>query len=97
MSLIVVATKLSQPIDNINRYPESDLDPNIVQIQWPKWSQAMAEPPSNGLKRGREIHVTDADVFGMSQKHMDDYMDFYQRTWLDDRDPKSIYFHFHSV
>jgi RNA polymerase I-specific transcription initiation factor RRN7 len=93
MSLIIVATKLSQPFDSIRRYPESDSDPSTVQIDWPKWAQAMAEPPSGGLRRGQEIHVTDADVFGMSEKQMDDYLDSYQRTWIDDRDPKSMYFH----
>lgn len=93
MSLIVIATKLSQPFDSINRYTESESDPNTVQINWSKWAQTIVEPPSDGLKRGQEIHVTDADVFGMSEKQIDDYLDFYQRTWSDDRDPKSMYFH----
>jgi RNA polymerase I-specific transcription initiation factor RRN7 len=96
MSLIVIATKLSQPFDSINRYTESESDPNTVQINWSKWAQTIVEPPSDGLKRGQEIHVTDADVFGMSEKQIDDYLDFYQRTWSDDRDPKSMYFHLFS-
>jgi len=91
MSLIVVATKLSQPFDNVIRYPESESDPSIVQINWSQWAQAMAEPASDGLRKGEEIHVTDADVFGMTEKQMDNYLDAYQRTWIDDRDPKSMY------
>ena len=92
MSLIVVATKLSQPFDSIARYSERDSDPSTLQINWAKWAQAVAEPPSDGLKRGQEIHVTDTDVFGMTEKQMDDYLDSYQRTWIDDRDAKSMYF-----
>ena len=51
----------------------------------------MAEAPTKGLKRGEEIKVTDADVMKMSGKQMDDYLDWYQRTWIDDRNPKSMF------
>ena len=90
MSLIIVATKLSQPFDNISRYLQGESDPSTVQIDWGKWPQIMVESPSVGLRRGDEIHVTDVDVLSMSEKEMDDYLDFYQRNWADDRDPKSI-------
>lgn len=90
MSLIIIATKLSQPSDEISRYPQCESDPSNVQIDWTKWSQTMAESPSDGLKRGDEIYVTDANVLRMSEKAMDDYLDFYQQNWVDDRDPKSI-------
>jgi hypothetical protein len=90
MSLIVIATKLSQPFDDIFRYPKSDADPSSVQIDWKKWVQIMAEPPSHGLRRGEAIHITDADVLGMSKKAMDDYLDWHQRNWIDDRNAKSM-------
>lgn len=92
MSLIVIATKLSQPFDHISRYPVGESDPSTVQIDWAKWAEIMAEPPTDGLNRGEEIHVTDADVLGMSEKAMDDYLDWYQGTWIDDRRPKSMLF-----
>lgn len=50
----------------------------------------MGERSSDGLKQGDEIKVTDADVLDMSEKKMDDYLDWYQRTWIDDRDAKSM-------
>jgi RNA polymerase I-specific transcription initiation factor RRN7 len=89
MSLIVVATKLSQPFDDISRYSVSDLDPSTVQIDWKKWAKIMAGAPTDGLRRGEEIHVADEDVLGMSEKAMDDYLDWHQRTWVDDRPHKS--------
>jgi RNA polymerase I-specific transcription initiation factor RRN7 len=90
ISLIVVATKLGHPFDDIARYPESDSDPTTVKIDWRNWRQIMEKKPVDGLKRGEEIKVTDAAVLTMSGKEMDDYLDWYQRTWIDDRDPKSM-------
>jgi RNA polymerase I-specific transcription initiation factor RRN7 len=89
MSLIVVATKLSHPFDDIVRYPEDDSDPTIVKIDWSKWQDIMIEKSPAGLKRGEEIKVTDEDVLAMSGKKLDDYLDWYQRTWIDSRAPKS--------
>jgi len=92
MCLIVVATKLSQPFDDILRYPESDSDPSTVMIDWGRWSEIMTEEQVPGLKRGEEIMVTDMDVLLMSNEAMDDYMNWYQRTFLDDRPPKSKHY-----
>ncbi len=94
ISLIVVATKLGHPLDDITRIPENDIDPTIVKIDWTKWREIMMNSPSRGLKRGDEITVTDVDVMDMNGKKMDDYLDWYQRTWIDDRAPKSTYLHF---
>lgn len=92
MSLIVIATKLSHPFDDIERVPQSEADPTTVKVDWTKWRETMAESPTKELKRGEEIKITDADVMKMSGKQMDDYLDWYQRTWIDDRNPKSSFF-----
>lgn len=89
MCLIVVAAKLSHPFDDVVRVPEDESDPTIVKIDWAKWAEIMTEYPSVGLKRGDEWNVKDTEVFEMSEKKLDDYLDWYQRTWYDDRDPKS--------
>jgi RNA polymerase I-specific transcription initiation factor RRN7 len=89
MSLIVIATKLSQPFDDIVRHPQSDVDPTIMKIQWSKWRDIMAESSSGG-SNGENIILRDEDVFGMSEKKMDDYMDWFQRTWIDDRESKGL-------
>lgn len=89
ISMIILATKLSHPFDDITRIPESDLDPTVLKIDWAKWRQIMSEKATEGMKRGDEIKVQDTDVLDMSEKKMDDYLDWYQRTWTDDRDPKS--------
>lgn len=89
MSLIVIATKLSHPFDDIVRHPESETDPTIVKINWDKWQEIMIDKSHEGLKRSEEIHVKDTDVASMDDKEMDDYLDWYQRTWIDGSEPKS--------
>ncbi|TGO72654.1 hypothetical protein BELL_0431g00080 [Botrytis elliptica] len=87
-SLIVIATKLSQPFDDIHRHPESNLDATAARINWTKWQSIMLDNTTEGLKRGDEIKITDADVFKMTGEQMDDWMNWYHKTWIDDRDQK---------
>lgn len=89
ISLIIIATKLCQPFDDIIRVPESVTDPSGLRLDWEIWSEIMTERLPQGLKRGQEINVTDSDVFRMKGTELDDYLDWYQRTWVDDNDSKS--------
>lgn len=92
ISLIIIATKLCQPFDDIVRVPENVTDPSGLRLDWEAWSEIIAEKAPEGLKRGQEINVTDDDIFKMNGKELDDYLDWYQRTWVDDSDPKSTSF-----
>jgi RNA polymerase I-specific transcription initiation factor RRN7 len=89
ISLIVIATKLSHPFDDIPRLPVSESDPTVTKINWTTWASIMTEKSEPGLKRGQELNVKDTDVWNMDGKKIDDYLDWYQRTWVDDRIPKS--------
>ncbi len=88
ISLIITATKLCHPFDDIVRTPESLTDPSTLRIDWGIWQEIMSERPIDGFKKGEQIKVTDADAFRMSGKKLDEYLNWYQRTWIDDRDPK---------
>lgn len=88
VSLTVIATKLCHPFDDILRVPESLTDSSALKIDWARWRDIMREKPVNGFRKGEQVEVTDADVFQMSEKKLDEYLDWYQRTWIDDRDPK---------
>ncbi|PQE33260.1 hypothetical protein CJF32_00003798 [Rutstroemia sp. NJR-2017a WRK4] len=88
MSLVVIATKLSQPFDDVVRLPENDLDPSATKIDWIKWRNIMTEHTDEKLRRGDELCVTDSDVLNMTGKQMDEWMNWYHRTWIDDRDQK---------
>lgn len=91
MSLIIIATKLSHPFDDIVRHPESDSDPTTVKMDWKKWEAIMVDKSQEKLKRGDEIYVEDTEVVNMSEKQMDQYLDWYQRTWIDGTEPKSTF------
>ncbi|KAI1625976.1 hypothetical protein EDD37DRAFT_324476 [Exophiala viscosa] len=92
MSLVVIATKLLFPFDSqtVRRYPQHPNDPITLRLDWTAWliakdqfdkvSETMTEPDS--LKSGSEIHVTDKDVFNLSDKQLDQYMDWFQRSWI---------------
>ena len=88
LSLIIIATKLCHPFDDIVRVPESLTDPSVLRIDWNVWQDIVSEKPVKGFRKGEQVKVIDADVFQMSDKKLDEYLDWYQRTWIDDRDPK---------
>jgi RNA polymerase I-specific transcription initiation factor RRN7 len=89
VALTIIATKLCQPFDDIERTPEHDSDPGLLAINWKEWNNIMSGTEIDGLRRGEAADVTDVDVLKMSAQKMDDYMDWFQRTWIDDRDTKS--------
>ncbi|EXJ70960.1 uncharacterized protein A1O5_05953 [Cladophialophora psammophila CBS 110553] len=92
IALVVVATKFLFPFDSETekRYPQDPNDPTTLHVDWPAWLEAKANfdkqtaagDDHNALKPGSEIHVTDNDVLDMTDQQLDQYMDWYQRTWI---------------
>ena len=92
MSLVVVATKLLFPFDSdtLKRYSKDPNDPTTLRMDWSAWlhaksafdkaNEAAADP--NRLKPGSEIHVKDTDILDMTDQQLDQYMDWYQLTWI---------------
>lgn len=57
-------------------------------IDWSLWSQIQRhfdnrETPAGQLGKGKEILVTERDVFSMTPSQLDEYMDWYESSWLD--------------
>ncbi|CCU76953.1 RNA polymerase I specific transcription initiation factor Rrn7 [Blumeria hordei DH14] len=86
--LIIIATKLSQPFDSLERIPENSSDPTILKIDWKAWFKIMHENQEKGFKKGEELNVRDTDVWNMDDKKIDQYLDWFQKSWLDERKPK---------
>ncbi|KIW94805.1 uncharacterized protein Z519_04782 [Cladophialophora bantiana CBS 173.52] len=92
IALVVVATKFLFPFDSetVKRYPQDPNDPTTLHVNWPAWLEAKANfnkqtaagDDHNALKPGSEIHVTDNDVLDMTDQQLDQYMDWYQQTWI---------------
>jgi RNA polymerase I-specific transcription initiation factor RRN7 len=89
ISLIVIATKLAHPFDDIIRVPDSMKDSSALRVDWDAWQQNMREEAPRTFRKGEEVKVTETDALTMNGEKLDDYLDWYQRTWIDDKDPKS--------
>ena len=89
ISLLVIAVKLYHPFDSLPRYTKNLTELGILTVDWDVWIQAQKDhdchPPTEGsLGRGNEIAVTEDDVFSLSGKQLDDYLDWYEKTWIDE-------------
>jgi RNA polymerase I-specific transcription initiation factor RRN7 len=89
MCLVVVATKLLFPFNSnaVKRNPREASEPAILSIDWSAWvdgreGRSAAEKVNDSLQNGMEINVKDKDIFDMSSQQLDQYMDWYQRTWV---------------
>jgi RNA polymerase I-specific transcription initiation factor RRN7 len=88
MSLVVVATKLLFPFDSdaSQHYSQDGNEEGILRIDWNTWmdtrtARVSVDQPNTSLKNSQLIQIRDTDVFSMSAGKLDQYMDWYQRTW----------------
>ncbi|KAL8924851.1 MAG: hypothetical protein Q9172_002470 [Xanthocarpia lactea] len=89
IALLVITVKLYYPFDTIDRHTESAADPGTLALDWDQWCKAQKEYDSretaNGqLGRGNEIKVEEKDVFNLSEDQMDEYLDWFEKTWVDE-------------
>ncbi|KAL6719846.1 hypothetical protein ACLMJK_001767 [Lecanora helva] len=91
ISLLVITTKLYHPFNNDRqpRHARSLTDPAALMINWSRWAEAHQAHkarmnPEDQLPRGSEINITENDVMNMKSKEIDDYMDWYERTFVDE-------------
>ena len=88
MTLIVISTKLFFPFDKIRRHPGSANEPATQAIDWKAWEQAQRhfdnrETSTGHIGRGKEVLTTEKDVLDMTPTQLDEYMDWYESSWLD--------------
>ncbi|KAK5696428.1 hypothetical protein LTS12_028567, partial [Elasticomyces elasticus] len=88
MTLVIISTKLLFPFDDIKRYPESAREPATQAIDWQIWAQVQRhfhqrETSSGRIGKGNEILINEKDVFNMTPSQLDEYMDWYENSWLD--------------
>lgn len=88
IAVVVVCTKLFFPFDNVKRYPTSAREPAAQVIDWKLWGQAQRqfdnrETAGGRIGKGNEVLVNETDVFNMTLSQLDEYMDWYENSWLD--------------
>ena len=81
--------KLYHPFDGSTRHVRSLADSAALTIDWAVWVDTqsshnvrVADEPY--LECGSEISVTEKDVMSMMGEQLDEYMDWYERTYVDD-------------
>lgn len=89
MSLLVITVKLYHPFDSIDRHPRSLTEPGTLVIDWNRWSEVQkgydARDTAGGkLGRGNEIKVTETDIFNLCGDQIDEYLDWFEKTWVDE-------------
>ncbi|KAL5046279.1 hypothetical protein BDW71DRAFT_182510 [Aspergillus fruticulosus] len=88
ITLIVIATKLLFPFDDVQRHPTSAQEPTVQMINWGAWAEVQklfdrSNKSSGRIGKGKEILVKEDDVLTMTPDQLDEYMDWYENSWLD--------------
>jgi RNA polymerase I-specific transcription initiation factor RRN7 len=84
----VIATKLLFPFDDVQRHPISAQEPTVQTINWGAWAEVQKlfdrrNTSSGKIGKGKEILVKEDDVLTMTPDQLDEYMDWYESSWLD--------------
>lgn len=88
MVILVISTKLLFPFDGLTRHPATSKEPSTQSMNWRVWMHAQREFADHHHRDGRigteeAIQLTDKDVVDMKHSQLDDYMDWYEKNWLD--------------
>ncbi|KAF2137147.1 uncharacterized protein K452DRAFT_362071 [Aplosporella prunicola CBS 121167] len=86
IALLVVAVKLHYPFDGLERNPHSPTDTGGIVLDWAAWTAAAAEADGLAKTPGRltfeqSIAASEKDVLAMNDTELDDYLNWYERTW----------------
>lgn len=88
-ALLVVATKLLFPFDNIQRLPKRPTELAALGMDWERWGKirqrtSMGHDGGAPLRYQQALQTTENDVLNMSEDKLDQYMDWYQRMYVDE-------------
>lgn len=88
MALLVVATKLFFPLDDVERHPTSAQDLSALQMDWDAWdathnvsSSSSTEQDNTArgeLRFSEAAGVTEPDCLTMGEAELDRYLDWYE-------------------
>ena len=89
VSLLIISVKLYYPFGTIDIHPRSLSDAGTLKVDWDFWCEVQKkydaiETTAGKLGLGNEVKVTEEDVFHLSQEQMDEYLDWFEKTWVDE-------------
>ncbi len=86
---IIFVTKLLHPLDDIPRFATNSMNVTPFRIDWSEWRAAFAEPAKDDAEPRNLASLRPEDVWLMTEKQMDEYLDWYQRTKIKKSDGPS--------
>ena len=88
--LLVIAVKLYHPFDGLERSAMSEVEMGVLVIDWNVWCNEFKDKDKDSdfstakrLTQESMIQITEQDIFNMSGPHIHDYLDWYEKTWID--------------
>lgn len=86
ISLVIITAKLFYPFDAVDRKPQSRSEPSALAVDWKEWSGVFKNNvvPEAASKDDEDwlYKVTEDDVMKMRNEQLDDYLDWFERTWI---------------
>ena len=87
VSLLLIAVKLYHPFNSQPRHGRSLTEFGTLVIDWDSWGKSKIEyaarhQSARSLGRGNEINVNENDIMDMSGEQLDEYLDWYEKTWV---------------
>jgi RNA polymerase I-specific transcription initiation factor RRN7 len=89
VSCLIICVKILYPLGDEKYYPKSSSEPTVAVMDWQAWSEQIqaaeeARRGDNGRFTTEELtKLQEKDVLSMEPQDMDQYLDFYANTFLD--------------
>lgn len=85
---LAIVLKLLHPFDSVERVVRDYNEPATLRIDWVTWNTSFEDEaisPHSEIKSDTDtFRTTGADVMTMSKRYLDQYLDWYQDTWLEE-------------
>lgn len=88
---LIYCVKLFYPFDGPQPFPKTTSEPVAIAIDWKHWYSAFSHSARDQQNSAKEynfeelINLQEKDVFSMSGDQLDQYLDWYQDTILDEQ------------
>jgi len=89
--LVVISIKLLFPVDGQDRTPRKPTELAVLGLDWTTWVQARRDMSSaktnttEELSYNQALRTTDVDVTSMSDDKLDQYMDWYEKAYVEEQ------------
>lgn len=86
LCILILTVKLVHPFDGTARSPYSDNEAASLRVDWRKWNRARSRGEMTQVQRNEAlVNSTEGDVTEMDGDEMDEYLDWFQATWISDQ------------